>query len=113
MSFEQRKVLKIQEAAHRQELAKLQPHHPTINEVSRKIIDERRKESTLSTSSPKLETAYGRDAKVKDREAKYNLEKQQELRFSPRISPESRKLKGRGIQYLTGEGVLKWQQKQR
>lgn len=42
MSFEQRKVLKIQEAAHRQELANLQPHHPVINGTSQKIIESRR-----------------------------------------------------------------------
>lgn len=68
MSFEQRKVLKIQEAAHRQELMNLQPHHPVINDNSRKIIDDRRKESAISTSSPKLETAYGRNEKIRVRQ---------------------------------------------
>ena len=113
MSFEQRKVLKIQEAAHRQELMNLQPHHPVINENSRKIIDDRRKESAISSSSPKLETSYGRNDKIRVRQNQYELEKQQELRFSPEISRKSKMLQGRGLEYLTKEDVPKWQQKQR
>lgn len=107
MSFEQRKVRKIQEAAHRQEVDNLQPHHPEINEKSQEIIDKRRRqaawEGTSITSAPKggltLETATPAiSSKTKQR--KLNALGRSEYSFSPRINSMSKKLNGRGLNDL-------------
>ena len=106
MTFEQRKVRKIQEAAHRQEVDNLQPHHPEINEKSQEIIDKRRRQGawdgtsiqsipkgalTLETSVPASATLNGKKRTGFGR-AEYS--------FSPRINCKSKKMNSRGIRDL-------------
>ena len=108
MTFEQRKVRKIQEAAHRQEVDNLQPHHPEINANSQKIIDMRRRASAWDGASngsmPKglaLETSLGVGAaKQQERLAKVQRQMRADLSFSPRINSKSKKLRDRGIEDL-------------
>lgn len=105
MTFEQRKVRKIQEAAHRQEVDNLQPHHPEINGKSQEIIDKRRRqgwEGSSMQSIPKntftLETSVPASAGLNGK--KRNGFARADYSFSPRINSKSKKLNGRGLQDL-------------